>query len=95
MDNSYKEGVVPVGALVRLDSRTRLMVPASIRRELHLQAGDAVCIEQAADGSLRITPFGARVSAAKGHFKANKAEGQHVVDEFLRAQHDEDRPAES
>ncbi len=80
-----------MGTLVKLDGRSRLMIPASIRRELHLHAGDAVWIEQTPGGSLQVIPLGAHLSAAKGLFKANKARGQQVVDEFLQARHDEAR----
>lgn len=82
-----------MGTVVKLDGRTRLMLPASVRRELHLKPGDSVWVEQTPSG-FQITPLALKVSGAKGLFKAHKEPEEHVVDDFIRTrgneQHRED-----
>ncbi|MBX3166965.1 MAG: AbrB/MazE/SpoVT family DNA-binding domain-containing protein [Candidatus Eremiobacteraeota bacterium] len=54
--------------LIELDESGRLALPAEVRRELGLNAGDRLVLEIRPDG-LKLSSARARVEAARGIFK--------------------------
>lgn len=80
-----------MGSVVKLDGRTRLVLPLAIRRDLNLKAGDCVWVDKTPDGRLEVVPLALKLSKAKGLFESFKAPGEQVVDEFIAERREEAR----
>ena len=77
---------------VTIGDRGRVVLPASVRRELGLEAGTVMLLTTESDGSLRLRTYRDAADDGRGLF-AGLAERESLVDELLaerRAEADRD-----
>jgi AbrB family looped-hinge helix DNA binding protein len=75
--------------LVRVDGRGRLVLPAQVRRELGVDRGDALVLEEAA-GGVRLRSVREVAAAGRGLF-ASAGDTRELVDELLEERRREAR----
>lgn len=74
---------------VKMGDRGRLVIPAEVRRNLGLKAGDELRIEET-DGELRVLPLATRVRRLRGAYK-HLAPGRSLADELIAERREEAR----
>jgi AbrB family looped-hinge helix DNA binding protein len=67
---------------VTLGDRGRLVLPASLRRELGIRTGDRLILSVQEDGSVRLMSARQLAAGAKGMFK-DLAPGRSLADELI------------
>jgi AbrB family looped-hinge helix DNA binding protein len=72
---------------VTLGERGRLVLPAAVRRELHLKPGSQLLLSTDPDGSLRLRPY--RVVAEQHRGMLRGLPGEPLVDDLLSVRRDE------
>ncbi len=70
--------------------RGRLVLPASVRRDLGLKKGDRVSLKVDADGEMRLISFREAARRARGMY-AHLAPGRSLVDELIAERREEAR----
>lgn len=72
----------------RIGKGGRLVIPAEVRQQLHLDEGAEVVMEVSADG-LRLAGIDQTVKEIQAYCRQFVPEGESVVDELLRERKDE------
>lgn len=75
---------------VTLGDRGRLVLPASLRRQLSLRTGDRLIFAVEEDGSVRLITAREQARALRGLFQA-LAPGRSLADELIAERREEDR----
>jgi AbrB family looped-hinge helix DNA binding protein len=78
---------------VHLGDRGRLVLPAAVRRQLHLQPGDRLVVSVADDGTLNLVRAGDLARRLKGVL-ARQGPERSLVDELLAERREEARREE-
>lgn len=70
-------------AVVRVGDRGRLVLPAWLRAELKLEAGDRLLADVQRGGSLRLRPFSAIARGVVGLWRGDAPPGVSMVDQLI------------
>lgn len=68
--------------MLSIGARGRIVLPSSVRSQLHLREGDQLLLTISADGALQMEAVRSRVRQALGLYRHLKGESS-VVDELL------------
>lgn len=66
-----------------MGDRGRLVLPASLRRDLGIEKGTRLQVSREKDGSLRLRPYAAIAKASRGMFAHLAPEGVSLADELI------------
>ncbi len=72
--------MLDVAHVVQIGDRGRLVLPAELRKQMGVQAGDLVLLVPEPDGSVRLVRAQSVLDEAMGLYR----HGQGTVDDFLR-----------
>ena len=73
---------------VNLEATGQLIIPEPLRKQLNLQAGDALTLTLETDGSLRLVSLRQQVEKIQGIFK-DIAPGVSLADELIQERREE------
>src|SRR5712692_7602275 len=81
--------LMKVSVRSRVDKQGRLLIPAELRRELGIVAGEPVTMRIADDNTLRVITVREAIRQLQEWAAQFKKPGESVVDEFIREKREE------
>jgi AbrB family looped-hinge helix DNA binding protein len=80
----------PISASTKINENGRILIPAAIREQMDLKAGDSVVLTLE-DGVLRLESYRAAIRKIQDEMQKFKKPGISMVDEFIEEKRDEAR----